>query len=109
MDNMAVRMTAADQLADRIGKGAIAPVTALLNEKGISARQYIHALWVLERLNAETSGMLKTAAANQDPLIRVHAMRILSEEKPDSISFYPVILHGLKDNDRTYGGRRWNY
>lgn len=98
-DNMFVRMTAADQLADRIGKEAAAPVAALLNDKSASARKYIHALWVLERIGALQPSMLQTAVAGSDPLIRLHAMRILAEEKPDEQAYFPLVLKGLEDKD----------
>ena len=99
MDNMQIRMTAADQLADRIGQPAIAPVETLLNDPGTSSRQYIHALWVLERLHALTPEMIKKSALNPDPLIRLHTMRILAEEKPDTANFYPLVLNALHDQN----------
>jgi len=99
MDNMFVRMTAADQLADRIGKEAIQPVTAVLNEKDISTRKYVHALWVLERLGVLTPAMLQAAVSHSDPVIRLHAMHILAEEKPDKHQLYPLVLKGLEDKD----------
>ncbi|MFI5193301.1 MAG: PVC-type heme-binding CxxCH protein [Chitinophagales bacterium] len=99
MDNMQIRMTAADQLADRIGQSAIAPVETLLNNSGISSRQYIHALWVLERLHALTPETIKKSAVNPDPLIRLHTMRILAEEKPDTANFYPLVLNALHDQN----------
>lgn len=99
MDNMQIRMTAADQLADRIGQSAIAPVKDLLNQQGISSRQYIHALWVLNRLHALSPEMIQKSAQSPDPLIRLHTMRVLAEEKPDSVNYYPLVLQGLKDKD----------
>lgn len=99
MDNMPVRMAAADQLADRIGKDAIAPVATLLSDKSTSARKYIHALWVLERLGTLQPSMLQVAATHTDPLIRLHAMRILAEEKSDEQVYFPLVLKGLEDKD----------
>lgn len=99
MDNMPVRMAAADQLADRIGKDAIQPVTALLNEKDISTRKYVHTLWVLQRLGALTPAMLQSAMANNDPVIRLHAMHILAEQKSDEQQFFPLVLKGLDDKN----------
>lgn len=99
MDNMFVRMTAADQLADRIGKEAVAPVTALLSDKATSVRKYIHALWVLERLGAIQPSMLQTASTHTDPLIRLHTMRILAEIEPDEQLYFPMVLRGLEDKN----------
>ena len=51
-DNQFVRMTAADQLADRIGQPAVQPVSELLRDRSVSSQKYVHALWILHRLNA---------------------------------------------------------
>ena len=99
MDNMSVRMMAADQLADRIGQPAVAPMMLLLNNKDISSRQYIHALWVLERLHSLSVEMIKRSSQNPDPLIRLHTMRILAEEHPDTVNYYPIVMRGLNDKN----------
>lgn len=99
MDNMFVRMTAADQLVDRIGNIASQPVTRLLNSKNISARTYIHSLWVLQRLHTLSSSILQEAISNKNPVIRLHTMRILSEENPNEKLYFPLVLKGLQDAD----------
>ncbi len=99
MDNMYIRFRAADQLVDRIGKEAVQPVNAVLSEKDISTRKYVHALWVSERLGALTPTMLQAAASNNDPVIRLHTMHILAEEKPDQQQLFPLVLKGLEDKD----------
>src|SRR5690606_11720678 len=45
-DNLTLRLSVADQLVNRIGQAAVAPVTALVNDEDASSRAYIHALWV---------------------------------------------------------------
>ncbi|RYE20763.1 MAG: dehydrogenase, partial [Sphingobacteriales bacterium] len=97
MQNMQIRMLAADQLADRIGKPAVSALKNVLKQKSTGATKYIHTLWVLQRLNALTPAELKTAAAKTDPLIKVHVMRILLEQKPDAVNAYPLIVKALKD------------
>ena len=57
-DNLVVRFAAADQLVDRVGMSAAAPALALVNDEGASGREYIHALWVLHRLNALTDCLI---------------------------------------------------
>ncbi len=99
MDNMPVRMAAADQLVDRIGQPAISPVLSLLDKKGTNSRQTIHALWVLQRLGGLSVEMFKRSAASTDPLVRLHTMRMLAEEKPDTANFLPLVLNGLADKD----------
>lgn len=99
IDNMFTRMTAADQLADRIGEPAVQPVAALLNEKEISTQKYVHALWVLQRLGALQPAMLQAAVSHNDPVVRLHAMHIISEEKPDEEKLFPMVLKGIEDKD----------
>jgi putative heme-binding domain-containing protein len=98
-DNMPSRMTAADQLADRIGKNAEQPVMAILNGKETSTRKYVQALWVLQRLGALQPAMLKAAVASKSAVIRLHAMHILAEKKPDEQQLFPLVQKGLQDND----------
>ena len=98
MQNIAVRMAVADQLSDRIGMNAVKPLKALLNKKSTSSTKYIHALWILHRLNALDAATIKRSAASADPLIRLHTLRVLLERKPDD-SNYSIILNALKDQD----------
>ena len=99
MDNMFIRMSAADQLADRIGSGAAAPLIETLNKKYISSRQYINALWALERVHGLTPDIIKKSAASEDPIIRLHTMKMLAEEKPDSSLLLPIVKTALRDKD----------
>jgi putative heme-binding domain-containing protein len=98
-DNLVVRMAAADQLADRIGKAAIEPVSQLINKKDVSSRAYVHGLWTLHRLNALTDDLITKSAAHSDLVIRLHSMRILAEKEPLDDSFFGLISKSLKDKD----------
>ncbi len=96
-DNIRNRMTAANELVERIGTEAIAPVKEVLTKKNVSPREYIHSLWVLHRLNAVTEDMLKTAAVHPDTTIRVHALRVMAEQKDVSADMYPLAAAALED------------
>ncbi|MCC8426866.1 PVC-type heme-binding CxxCH protein [Mucilaginibacter sp. UR6-11] len=98
MQNIAVRMAVTDQLSDRIGMKAVAPLKAVLGKKSTSAIKYIHALWVLQRLNALTDKLIKQSATNPNPLIRLHTMRVLLEQKPSEQN-YRLILNAVNDKD----------
>lgn len=98
MQNISVRMTATDQLSDRIGMQAIEPLKALLNKKSTSSLKYIHALWVLERLNSLDDKIIKKSAASSDTLIRLHTMRILLEQKPSETN-HKLILAAVNDKN----------
>lgn len=98
-DNLVVRMAAADQLADRIGKPAVSAMNDLINNKKVSPRAYIHALWVLHRLNALTNDLIVRSAAHDDAVIRLHSMRIMAERDQLENSFFQLITKSLEDKD----------
>ena len=97
-DNLVVRLAAANQLDDRIGKAAIDPITDLIGKQGVSARAYIHSLWVLHRLNGLSQDLILKSAEHSDPIIRLHTMRIMAEKDLDN-SFFGLVSKSLEDKD----------
>ncbi|HET6539259.1 MAG TPA: c-type cytochrome, partial [Chryseolinea sp.] len=97
-DNQVVRLAAANQLDDRIGKAAIDPLTNLIAKQEVSTRAYIHGLWVLHRLNALSHELILKSAEHNDPVIRLHTMRILAEKELDD-SFFGLVSKSLEDKD----------
>ncbi len=98
--NLPVRMTAADQIADRIGPDAVPALKSIIDDKSTSAKKYMHAQWLLYRLNALTDDVLKKSMSHASPLVRVHTLRVLVEKKPVEIAdFYPLVTSALKDTD----------
>src|SRR5690606_17345764 len=83
-ENLVVRFAAADQLVERIGSSAAEPVEALIGANDISGRAYIHALWVLHRLDVLSTDLINRSATHSDPLVRLHTMRILLEVDLDT-------------------------
>src|SRR5690606_15774030 len=77
--NLKVRLKAANELVFRIGGKATGPLKALIAGEDTGAQQYIHALWALYRLNALDDQAIGEALQHQDPLARIHALRILAE------------------------------
>ncbi|HWA35230.1 MAG TPA: PVC-type heme-binding CxxCH protein, partial [Cyclobacteriaceae bacterium] len=99
-DNLPVRMTAADQVADRIGQPAIPALNKIIDDKATSPRQYIHAQWLLYRLNALTNEALNKSIAHASPLVRLHSLRVLVEKNfTDILDFYPLVVAALDDKD----------
>ncbi|MBC7851744.1 MAG: c-type cytochrome, partial [Chitinophagaceae bacterium] len=96
--NMFVRMTASDQLADRIGNSAAVSLLANLEDRKASINKRVHSLWVLHRLNALPMDMLEAAAINSDAVIRLHAMSIVREMQPDD-KLNQIVLRGINDKD----------
>ncbi|RYE20665.1 MAG: c-type cytochrome, partial [Sphingobacteriales bacterium] len=98
MQNMQIRMLAADQIADRIGQPAVASLKTILKKKSTPTK-YIHVMWILHRLNALSNEEIKKAAGSKDPMIKVHAIRVLLERKPDAVNAYPLLVKAIKDTN----------
>ena len=97
--NLAVRISASNQLVERGGKDAVPRLIASLK---LSAGQLsmVHALWVLHRLGAlddETllSWAREAAFRNQ----RVHVLKVLCERPALSEALHKLALAGLTDKD----------
>src|ERR1051326_311034 len=97
--NITRRMMAMNQLADRIGEPAIAPVKKTMRDKKASSLQKVHGLWVLQRLNGLDEKILTDAALDRDRTVRVHAMRVLSETLKWNENQRALALNGLHDPD----------
>ena len=98
-DNLMVRFAASDQLVDRIGKPAVEPLMAIVNDEDASSRQHIHALWVLHRLDALSDDLIKRSAGHEDALVRLHTMRILLEKDLDAGTFFQMVSQAVDDKD----------
>ncbi len=86
--NLPRRLLAMSEIQDRMGSDAIPALeqayrnaTASTGSPGSGSRgpQQIHLLWLLNRLDALPDDVLRSAAAQSDPLVRVHVHRILRE------------------------------
>jgi putative membrane-bound dehydrogenase-like protein len=101
--NLAVRIKAANELAARGGKDAVAAVLGVMNrtdkpEAGDTWRR-MHGVYVLERLSALDDATLTKAAKDKELGVRVHAQRILSERAKWPEDLHALALAGLKDAD----------
>jgi putative heme-binding domain-containing protein len=94
--NIAVRTQAANQLVLR-GPEAVSEVRKAL--AGKDAWQWVHGLWVLQRLGKLDSVTLATAMKHSDRAVRTHAQRVLSERRDFPAEERALALAGLKDVD----------
>jgi putative heme-binding domain-containing protein len=76
--NLAVRISAANQLVDRGGEAAVAAVLKVMTS-GARARQRVHGLWVLHRKGALDDATLLACAGDRDRELRVHSLKALAE------------------------------
>ncbi len=96
--NLTVRQLATDQLSDRIGKKAVPKLQdALANSQSPEAKA--HTLWVLYRLDGLNEDLLTQAAADQSPLVRTHAMKVLAETPEWSEKMIESVRKGLSDSN----------
>jgi putative heme-binding domain-containing protein len=96
--NLAVRLKATNQLAERADPGINEAVQALM-QPTTTPRQRMHGLWVLARRHALDDQTLTEAARDLDAGVRVHAQRILAERQELSPALRELSLSGLKDGD----------
>ncbi len=101
--NLVCRLTALNQLVDRVGPSAVHPVRKMMRDKNSTAEQKSAGLWILQRLDGLEPKILASAAQDPDRLVRVHAMRVLSEMQPVSgtlpTAYRALGFAGLKDGD----------
>ncbi len=97
--NLARRTMATHELVDRIGKGAIAPVTNIVRTG--TPRQRAHGLWVLFRLGALRDDLIDQLSADPERIVRVHLMKALAEraEWDASNRIACLVVEHLRDDD----------
>ncbi|MCH8828459.1 MAG: HEAT repeat domain-containing protein, partial [Planctomycetes bacterium] len=96
--NLPLRQLATDQLSDRIGRAAIKPLTAAVG-KTRHPTVKVHALWALHRLGRLKQDLLIASAEDESALVRIHAMRILSESLLWNRRFRQLAVKRLSDPD----------
>ena len=87
--NLAVRLSAANQLVERGGKDVEAAVRKVMTA-GEPVHRRVHGLWVLERRGALDDDTLLACARDSDRELRVHGLKTLMER-----SALPGPLHEL--------------
>ncbi len=98
--NLTVRTHATNQLVERGGQSAKQTLGCILSlGKANNPWQWIHGLWVLERLGTLGDDLLLKAAKHKDRGVRVHAQRILSERTKLTSTQHDLALVALKDAD----------
>ncbi len=98
-DNLMIRFAAADQLVERVGTSVADQVRAIVDNETTAARARVHGLWVLHRLGALADDMIRRVAADGNPLIRLHTMRILLEKDLGYNDYFALVSKALSDDD----------
>lgn len=86
--NLPLRMSIADQIVDRFKQSAIPNLQQLVLQNG-AIRAQVQSLWMLYRLDGlEEDKFLQIAAHHDNDTLKVHALRIMFEQK----SLSPALL-----------------
>lgn len=96
-ENLTLRTLAASQIVDHFGIEAAEPVRKALTTSG-NPRMRAHALWILYRLNVLQEEDLVSAANDADHLVRIHAMKVLSETPDWTKNTIQLICSRLNDS-----------
>lgn len=111
--SLARRMLAMNELADRQGARLVGRLREVV-ARPANGFQRVHALWLLRRLQSLSPAELAEAVRDGDPLVRVHAMRIVADQlaepgrggKPAAEQLATALAHarnGLNDPDPEVG------
>lgn len=93
------RLKIADRLVYTWKEKAIAPLNKLIGSQPPAAKSYVHALWILSRLNALPETELNKAIEDADPLVRLHSLRILAEKNTISPAQDALAVKALSAED----------
>jgi putative heme-binding domain-containing protein len=97
--NLAVRLSAANQLVERGGKNVEAAMRRIVATFA-GSRRHVHALWVMQRLGVLEDQTLESVLdVPSDRTIRVHLMRILAERPALRGQLLRLVLRALRGDD----------
>ena len=94
-----IRMNIANQVVDVYKEKAINPVKQMMQSENQDSKSFIQGLWILYRLKALPDNLLEMALTHTDPMVRVHALRVLVEMKSISTKQYDQALDALKNKN----------
>ncbi len=94
-----IRMMIANLIVDNYAAKAVEPIQAMMNDISSDSKSFIQGLWILFRLNALPQELLKKALENKDPMIQVHALRLLSQMKKISEEQRQISMEALHSNN----------
>jgi putative heme-binding domain-containing protein len=106
--NLTRRMLAMSEIQDRFGAHAVPSLNGALTAarsrshasgNNPAALQHVHLLWLLERLGGASDAAMAYAGAQQNPLLRTHAMRILADRATITPAQDSLAVTRLKDPD----------
>lgn len=97
--NVNTRLMAADQIVDNFGEKAIEPLKRKIEKANADTRELVHGLWILHRLKTLDEKLWIFAAKHKDPVVQVHAFRVLSENKTISEEQRAIAITALTNSN----------
>ena len=94
-----VRMKIADRLVDVWKEKAIEPIAQMMVSPSTDGKTFVQGLWILHRLKALPESLLTKALKHPDPLVQIHAFRVLSESDHLSDERRTLVVEALSGKD----------
>jgi putative heme-binding domain-containing protein len=94
-----IRIMIANEIVDRFGKDAVAPIIKSTNARKLDHKALIQSLWILHRLAALPDAILDRALQNSDPMVQTHALRVVAEKKIISPKQRELTLKALNSSN----------
>jgi len=94
-----IRMMIANCVVDIYGQKAIMPVQQMMSAATTNNKSFIQGLWILYRLNALRDDLLLKALQHIDPMVQVHALRVLGEQKTLNATQRALALKALQNKN----------
>ncbi len=94
-----IRLNIANQIVDVYNEKAIGPVLEIMQSEKQDNKSFIQGLWILYRLKVLPDNLLEKALTHTDPMVQVHALRVLGEMKNISIKQYNQALGALSNKN----------
>ncbi|WP_083925393.1 PVC-type heme-binding CxxCH protein [Flexithrix dorotheae] len=97
--NLSLRMTIANQIADRFGMEAIPDLKAILENEQTSPLASIQAMWLLYRFESFSNELMIKMARHDELNIRVHALRIMFEYEELDETLINMVQGALEESE----------
>ena len=93
------RMMIANCVVDIHGQKAVTPVQQMMAASINDNKSFIQGLWILDRLHALPNQLLEKALQHSDPMIQVHALRVLAGQKIISAKHRSIAISALQNKN----------
>lgn len=90
-----IRMMLANLIVDNFGNQAVPSIIAKISTDASESKSFIQGLWILYRLNALPESLFDKALQSQDPMIQVHALRVLAQMKDITAAQRTIAINAM--------------